>query len=853
MTLLGCTRTPPSPPFVLTCTLSTLDDVTRFRQGPWTSHQLAGGWTGPFRDGKGSVWEGGVREPGFVSWPGTIKPRIENEPAATYDIFPTVLAVAGVALPSDRDYDGKNLMPLLTQQTATSPHKCVFYWKGCSDKTTCGVPTDSPLVNKVHPGLWAVRCGGYKTHFMITTESCNVKYMPPGQYQEEPLIYRIDVDPSERFPINKAANPETAKEYAAQLKIASEAVQAHIASLKPVVNQIELGSDARPQQDGGAAICCDPSNSTRPACECNPENMNAFVCSDTTASLLQIRRAAVLTKTRHQEEAREKTAKTPAKEKKVTSPPNVIMFFIDDSGYADSGVYGAPSTETPNINKMAAEGARFTQWYSAHAICTPSRAALMTGRLPIRYGLASTMSGGQSVFTCRSNLGIPQNETTLGEHLKAAGYRTKMIGKWHLGSVQAYLPKQHGFDEYFGIPFSVDMGFAYGNRTEESWSEGDYYGCSPLPLMWNNTVYEQPANLATVNARYTEHAVSYVTSAQELEAPFFLYLAFGHVHTPQYASAEHAGKSKRGIFGDSVAEVDQAVGKVLDAVAGTNTLAILSSDNGAPDAHQHLQAGQLIDAITGSNFGFLGSKTQTWEGGLRVPGVVWWPEVILPQVRHEVASTLDVFATVADAAKAALPHDRAYDSVSLLPLLLAGGGTPLTTPATTTAVPPPRNLSFFYAGAHLQAVRMGAYKAHLITQQPNEPHAGPERGFLNQSASGHAPYGVQNPWQLFNVEHDPAELHVISASSGIAKQVLSAIAAAITEHFASVGTPPPGVLDHTCTTTDCRICCDRAKQCVCNPPPAGMHLAGMINHGIVEGLLPAAGGAFQSVRLTNEG
>ena len=134
--------------------------------GPWTILGLKGGSAGPFRDGKGSVWEGGVREPGFVNWQGHIEPRIESEPAATYDIFPTVLNLAGVALPSDREFDGKDLLPILTLASKTSAHKCIFYWKGCTDSKTCGLPEDSPLVNKKDPGLWAVRCGSYKTHFV---------------------------------------------------------------------------------------------------------------------------------------------------------------------------------------------------------------------------------------------------------------------------------------------------------------------------------------------------------------------------------------------------------------------------------------------------------------------------------------------------------------------------------------------------------------------------------------------------------------------------------------------------------------------------------------------------------------
>ena len=349
------------------------------------------------------------------------------------------------------------------------------------------------------------------------------------------------------------------------------------------------------------------------------------------------------------------------------------------------------------------------------------------------------------------------------------------------------------------------MGFAYGNRTEESWSEGGYYGCAPLPLLANNTVVEQPVDLSTVNERYTSAALDFVRSAGTVQ-PYFLYFAFGHVHTPQYASAAHTGASKRGIFGDSVVEVDSAVGAVLEAVAGTNTFAILSSDNGAPDAHQHLQAGQLIDAITGSNYGFLGSKTQTWEGGLRVPGIMWWPTVIAPQVVQDVASTLDVFATVSEAAGLALPKDRTMDSVSFLPRVTGKNATA------------PRAASFFYAGATLMAVRVGAHKAHLVTTMPNEAHAGPERNFLTSSGSGHAPYGVQKPWLFFNVEHDPGEMYSFGPAGD--EDVAKAAVAAVAAHRAELGTPPPGILDHECREEDCRVCCDHATQCVCTPPPA---------------------------------
>lgn len=374
------------------------------------------------------------------------------------------------------------------------------------------------------------------------------------------------------------------------------------------------------------------------------------------------------------------------------------------------------------------------------------------------------------------------------------------------------------------------MGFAYNNRTEESWSEdGGYYGCTPLPLLSNLTVIEQPVNLATLNKRYTANAVSFIkTSLQSGAKPFFLYFAFGHVHTPQYAGVAQAGRSKRGIFGDSVAEVDASIGAVLEAIGESNTIVFMSSDNGAPDAHQHLQPGQTINAITGSNYMYLGSKTQTWEGGIREPGIVWWPGKVASQVRREVVSTMDVFASVAEVAGAAMPSGRVYDSFSLIPLVTGG--------AAATAPPATRNASFFYAGSTLQAVRVGHYKAHLVTQTPNEPHAGPERGFLPHSGSDHKPYGVQTPWLLFNVDEDPAESYRLTgpAADGVRAEIAKVVAA----HRAQLGTPPVGVLDETCDTTtpasDCRVCCDHSKSCSCTAPPAATDAAkGAQRYGVV--------------------
>ena len=185
---------------------------------------------------------------------------------------------------------------------------------------------------------------------------------------------------------------------------------------------------------------------------------------------------------------------------------NFVVFFVDDMGFGDLASFGAPTTSTPNIDALAAQGVRFTQWYSAHPICTPSRAAMVTGRLPVRNGLCG--SPGQSVFACDAMFGLPQNETTFATALRdGAGMTTMAIGKWHLGQKWEYMPHRHGFDHYYGVPYSVDMGRVYNNATPEtSWLSPQYYGCTPLPLIANETVLEQPTDLAKLNARYAEQA-----------------------------------------------------------------------------------------------------------------------------------------------------------------------------------------------------------------------------------------------------------------------------------------------------------------------------------------------------------
>eukprot|EP00937_MAST-01D_sp_MAST-1D-sp2_P007223 g7223.t1 len=474
---------------------------------------------------------------------------------------------------------------------------------------------------------------------------------------------------------------------------------------------------------------------------------------------------------------------------------NFMILFVDDMGFGDLGSFGAPTTSTPNIDALAASGMRFTQWYSAHPICTPSRAGMVTGRLPIRNGLC-----GPGVFACDAKFGLPKNETTFAAAL-AQTHRSMAIGKWHLGQQWEFMPKQHGFDEYFGVPYSVDMGRAYHNRTAEASFEGGYYGCTPLPLVANETVVEQPTDLSQLNRRYTDEATRFITHAtQAADAkPWLLYLAYGHVHTPQYAGAAFAGASRRGVFGDSVMELDASVGELVGLLAklgiAQDTLVFLTSDNGAPNAAQHAAPWLPLGyqrAWSGSNGPFLGEKTTTWEGGLRVPGIVAWPGTVAAgSVSQALVSTMDVFGTLLDVAGVPLPAGRAMDTHSLLPLL------------TGTAAGSARNTSFFYRGCELAAVRHRQYKLHLSTTLPA----------THPPAWDYVSLSKQLPL-LFDIEQDPSERFPLLHGN---EDVVAEINAAIAAHRAALGAPPAPILG---IGGGPRICCDQARNCTCTPPPA---------------------------------
>jgi uncharacterized sulfatase len=410
--------------------------------------------------------------------------------------------------------------------------------------------------------------------------------------------------------------------------------------------------------------------------------------------------------------------------------PNIVVIFADDLGYGDLGAFGAPNIRTPRLDAMAAEGQKWTSFY-VQPVCSPSLAALLTGRLPVRNGMYGTPRGmAPQVFRDNAAEGLPTDELTIAELLKTAGYATGIIGKWHLGQQLKFLPMNHGFDSWFGVPFSHDMrmtvprdkGFqtaAYYEPRSEYWD---------VPLMRNDEIVQQPVEHSTLTKRFTEEAVRFIDA--NTDRPFFLYLAHALPHIPLARSDEFVGHSGGGVYGDVIEELDWSVGAVLDALraAGVerNTLVLFTSDNGPwlPFGAHGGSAGPLREG-----------KGTTWEGGVRTPAIFWWPGTVPPGVVTEMGSALDIFATAAALAGVAPPASTVLDGFNL-------------TPALTGTGPSPRDEVFYYWDSELRAVRRGRYKAHFITS----------------GAYGEGdPRDERTPPLLFDLATDPGERTDVAA------------------------------------------------------------------------------------------
>lgn len=360
--------------------------------------------------------------------------------------------------------------------------------------------------------------------------------------------------------------------------------------------------------------------------------------------------------------------------------PNFIVIFCDDLGYGDLATYGHPIHKTPNLDQMAQEGIKFTNFYVSSGVCTPSRSSLMTGcysqRVDMEVNARPYGTTGRQVLFPVAKKGLNPDEITIAEILKKQGYSTACIGKWHLGDQPQFLPTRQGFDYYYGIPYSNDMNREYCTQ----------------PLLRMEKVIEAPVDQSTITKRYTEEAIKFIKEQQE--KPFFLYLPHTMPHNPVNASEKFKGKSGNGLYGDAVEEIDWSTGQILATLKelelDQNTLVIFTSDNGA------------ASNWGGSNAPLSGWKASTMEGGMRVPAIMWWPGELQQGAEcGAMTTTMDLLPTFAKLAGGNVPGDRMIDGKGINFLLQDPTGNS------------PHEVFFYYQKEQLQAVRSGEWKLHL--------------------------------------------------------------------------------------------------------------------------------------------
>jgi arylsulfatase A-like enzyme len=447
--------------------------------------------------------------------------------------------------------------------------------------------------------------------------------------------------------------------------------------------------------------------------------------------------------------------------RKPTQPPNFVVIFADDMGYGDAGCYGARGIETPNLDRMARQGIRFTDFYVAQPVCSASRAALLTGCYPNRIGILGALGPG-------SKHGISDGEKTIADLLKTRGYATAIYGKWHLGHHPRFLPTRHGFDDYFGLPYSNDM-----------WPKHPEAKFPPLPLIEGEKTIATDPDQSKLTTWYTEHAVEFI--ARNKDRPFFLYVPHTMPHVPLHVSAKFKGKSERGLYGDVIMEIDWSVGQILGALRehglDEQTLVLFTSDNGPWLSYGNHggSAGPLREG-----------KMTTWDGGVRMPFIARWPgKIPAGSVCREPAMTIDILPTLAGLAGAELPRHK-IDGKDIWPLL-----------SGKADARSPHEALYFYWDRHLQAVRSGKWKLHL-------PHS---YRTLAGKAGGRdgkpAPYSqAETPLALYDLAKDVgettnvAESHpeVVERLKGLAERAREDLGDSATKQDGK-GCRPPGRID----------------------------------------------------------
>lgn len=444
--------------------------------------------------------------------------------------------------------------------------------------------------------------------------------------------------------------------------------------------------------------------------------------------------------------------------------PNIIIMLMDDMGWGDLGIFGEPNKETPNLDQMASQGILMTDFYTANPLCSPSRAALLTGRLPIRNGFYTNNAHARNAYTPQEIVGGIASEILLPELLSNAGYYSKIVGKWHLGHQYKYLPLQHGFHEWFGSA-NCHFGPYDGKNTPD------------IPVFRNNEMigrYYQDfkINKNTGESNFTKllitEAVNFIKNASSSHKPFFLYWTPDSTHAPCYASRDFLGKSQRGLYGDAVMELDYGVGQILNTLRKlkieNDTFVFFTSDNGAALVSQ---------VMAGSNGPFLCGKQTTFEGGMREPAIVWWPGVVpAGQISHQSSTVMDLFSIALGLASVEAPKDRLIDGINLLPSWVQG-----------------KNIDrpvFYYRGNELMAARYGMYKAHFWcwTNSYQEFNQGIDfcpgmdlKGMTSHDQLNHTAQPI-----VFHLGRDPGEKYQLNFQSTEYRNALQNIMAQVNHH-----------------------------------------------------------------------
>ncbi|XP_071502977.1 arylsulfatase-like [Diadema antillarum] len=479
--------------------------------------------------------------------------------------------------------------------------------------------------------------------------------------------------------------------------------------------------------------------------------------------------------------------------------PNIVLLVADDMGVGDLSVYGHPTQEPGYIDQFAGESMRFTNAYVGDSVCTPSRSAFMTGRLPVRIGVYGEET---RVFLPWTRSGLPEYEVTIAEVLKEAGYATGMVGKWHLGinantsSDGAHLPYNHGFD-------FVGHNLPFGNswNCDDTGLQLDYPNPSVCFLYYNATLMAQPFEHRGISQLFRDDALQFIEENQA--SPFFLYVAFAHMHTSLFSSDEFTCTSRRGRYGDNLNEMHSSVQAIMESIEekgiADNTVVFFISDHG-PHREYCNEGG---DAHI-----FQGGKSLSWEGGHRVPYLVHWPGTITPGVSHELVTSMDIIATAAELAGSSLPDDREYDGKSIVDVLLNDGSSP-------------HSEFFYYCKDKIMAVRVGKYKAHFRTQKRSTQEEYGERCdegfpfddyFECNECDGDCVTVHETPI-LYDLDKDPGENYPLNVYGH--EDILTAVRDAVDRHNAALvkGTP---LLDDFDNSRSIVPCCDRSTNCICN-------------------------------------